>query len=158
MYFGCEYVFIDVFQLSIISAWIVPLVQKNTSFAEYITCIIIMLQVSAEMTKELPKNEQMEGSIVSTSHIGLSFRLETKHFPGGSLSLVCECTFPNIPGAQTLKTEETAMLAVSNQILAQQPPKSMSGSVKMFYFSMINNNVIIFSKIVYFLSNRMNFY
>lgn len=66
----------------------------------------------------------IDGSVVSTTRLGLTLRLERSHFSDGSLSLLCQSTLPGVPSAQVLKTIEIATLAASNQRLAQEPPRS----------------------------------
>ncbi|XP_031845814.1 uncharacterized protein LOC116432710 [Nomia melanderi] len=85
-------------------------------------------EVSKGSTKELPTSGPTENSIVSSTRLSLSLRLERHHFPGGTLSLTCQSTLPGIKGARAaLERTETATLAASNQRLAQEPPRSGSG-------------------------------
>ncbi|XP_053984074.1 uncharacterized protein LOC128879183 [Hylaeus volcanicus] len=83
-------------------------------------------EVNAELTNELPTVESAEDNIVTASRLGLSLRLERYHFPGGTLSLTCQSTLPDIKDARALDRTETATLAASNQRLAQEPPRSGS--------------------------------
>lgn len=70
----------------------------------------------------------IDGSVISTTRLGLTLRLERHHFPGGTFSLICQSALPGIANVQVLKTIEIATLAASNQRLAQEPPKSGSWS------------------------------
>jgi hypothetical protein len=55
-------------------------------------------------------------------------RLERFHFPSGSLTLICQSTLPGIANSKVLTAIEIATLAANNERLAQEPPKSGSGS------------------------------
>ncbi|XP_076644660.1 uncharacterized protein LOC143354449 [Halictus rubicundus] len=83
-------------------------------------------EVNKALTKELPIRESSDDSMVSSSRLSLSLRLERHHFPGGTLSLICQSTLPGIKGLKALEATETATLAASNQRLAQEPPRSCS--------------------------------
>ncbi|KOX81021.1 hypothetical protein WN51_05708 [Melipona quadrifasciata] len=85
--------------------------------------------VTQVMTRELPSSSSTEDTMVSSTRLGLTLRLERQHFPGGTLTLGCQSTLPGIVGAKALERTETATLAASNQRLAQEPPSS---SVKNF--------------------------
>ncbi|XP_032666557.1 uncharacterized protein LOC116842025 isoform X2 [Odontomachus brunneus] len=91
-----------------------------------LTFILNGKEVNRALTKTLPMSGTIDGSVVSTTRLGLTLRLERAHFPGGALSLTCQSALPGIANVQVLKTIEIATLAASNQRLAQEPPKSGS--------------------------------
>ncbi|XP_014484735.1 PREDICTED: uncharacterized protein LOC106749601 [Dinoponera quadriceps] len=91
-----------------------------------LTFILNGKEVTRALTKTLPMSGNIDGSVVSTTRLGLTVRLERQHFPGGTLSLTCQSALPDIANVQVLKTIEIATLAASNQRLAQEPPKSGS--------------------------------
>jgi len=84
--------------------------------------------VNRALTKDL--QGYTDESVVSTTRLGLTVRLERLHFPGGSLTLICQSTLPGIANGKALTTIEIATLAANNERLtgAQDPPKSSSGS------------------------------
>ncbi|KAK1130885.1 hypothetical protein K0M31_017189 [Melipona bicolor] len=81
-------------------------------------------EVKQMLTRELPSSSSTEDTMVSSTRLGLTLRLERHHFPGGTLTLGCQSTLPGIVGARALERTETATLAASNQRLAQEPPRS----------------------------------
>jgi len=83
--------------------------------------------VNRDLTKDLQDYSKNE-SVVSTTRLGLTVRLERFHFPGGSLTLICQSTLPGIANDKALTVIEIATLAANNERLAQEPPKSGSGS------------------------------
>ncbi|XP_034181140.1 uncharacterized protein LOC117604786 [Osmia lignaria lignaria] len=83
-------------------------------------------EVNKALTKELPSGSATEDSIVSSTRLRLTLRLERHHFPGGTLTLTCQSTLPGVVGARVLERMETATLAANNQRLAQEPPRSTS--------------------------------
>nr|XP_012141499.1 PREDICTED: uncharacterized protein LOC100881497 isoform X2 [Megachile rotundata] len=84
-------------------------------------------EVNKALTKELPSGSTSEESMVSSSRLRLTLRLERHHFPGGTLSLSCQSTLPGVAGTRPLERTETATLAANNQRLAQEPPRSAAG-------------------------------
>lgn len=83
-------------------------------------------QVNKGLIRELPSTSPTEDSLVSSTRLGLTLRLERHHFPGGTLTITCQSTLPRIRGDRALERVETATLAASNQRLAQEPPRSGS--------------------------------
>lgn len=83
-------------------------------------------QVNKGLIRELPSTSPTEDSLVSSTRLGLTLRLERHHFPGGTLTITCQSTLPRIRGDRALERVETATLAASNQRLAQEPPRSRS--------------------------------
>ncbi|XP_076303078.1 uncharacterized protein LOC143221541 [Lasioglossum baleicum] len=83
-------------------------------------------EVNKASTRELPRIDSPDDSLVSSTRLSLNLRLERHHFPGGTLTLCCQSTLPGIIGAKVLERKETATLAASNQRLAQEPPRSSS--------------------------------
>ncbi|XP_025156392.1 uncharacterized protein LOC105190036 isoform X2 [Harpegnathos saltator] len=102
-----------------------------------LTFILNGKEVNRALIKNLPMSGNIDGSVVSTTRLGLTLRLERHHFPGGILSLVCESALPGIANVEPLQTLEVATLAASNQRLAQEPPKSGSWSNTAAYPSLI---------------------
>ncbi|XP_076681532.1 uncharacterized protein LOC143375860 [Andrena cerasifolii] len=101
-----------------------------TSAPSYPTAILGLVlngkEVNKALIKELPNSDPSDDDIMSSSRLGLSFRLERHHFPGGTLTLTCQSILPDIPGVRPLQVTGTATLAASNQRLAQEPPRSGS--------------------------------
>lgn len=83
-------------------------------------------EVNKGLIRELPSTSPTEDSLVSSTRLGLTLRLERHHFPGGTLTITCQSTLPRIRGDRALERVETATLAASNQRLAQEPPRSGS--------------------------------
>jgi len=70
----------------------------------------------------------VDGTVISSTKLGLTVRLERHHFSNGSLSLICQSTLPGIANNNMQESSRIAMLAASNQRLAQEPPSSGSRS------------------------------
>ncbi|XP_012232847.1 uncharacterized protein [Linepithema humile] len=83
-------------------------------------------EVNRAWTKDL--QSYTDESVVTTTRLGLTMRLERHHFPSGTLKLTCQSTLPGIANGKVLDTVEIATLAANNQPLAQEPPKSGSRS------------------------------
>lgn len=79
--------------------------------------------MNSALTKDL-RASNLDGSVVSTTRLGLTLRLEQDHFVEENLKVTCQATLPGIPNSLTSQTMEVASLAASNQRLAQDPPKS----------------------------------
>ncbi|EZA59275.1 hypothetical protein X777_15918 [Ooceraea biroi] len=102
-----------------------------TSGLSYPPAVLTFILNGKEVNRALTKDLQagyIDGSVISSTRLGLTVRLERYHFPGGSLSLVCRSTLPGIANSMAQETSRIATLAASNQRLAQEPPKSGSRS------------------------------
>ncbi|XP_050451644.1 uncharacterized protein LOC126851578 [Cataglyphis hispanica] len=77
----------------------------------------------ASLIKNLP-NGNVDGSVVSTTRLGLTMRLERHHFSEGRLTVTCQSALPGVVNDLPFQTIQIATLAASNQRLAQEPPKS----------------------------------
>ncbi|CAL1689067.1 unnamed protein product [Lasius platythorax] len=88
-----------------------------------LTFILNDKEVNSAFTKDL-RASSIDGSVVSTTRLGLTLKLERHHFVGDSLKVICQSTLPGVPDSLPFRTIEIATLAASNQRLAQDPPKS----------------------------------
>ncbi|XP_029160286.1 uncharacterized protein LOC114932283, partial [Nylanderia fulva] len=88
-----------------------------------LTFILNDKEVNSALTKDL-RASNIDGSVVSTTRLGLTLRLEQRHFIGDSLKVICQATLPGVPNSLTSQTMEIVTLTASNQRLAQDPPKS----------------------------------
>ncbi|XP_029665447.1 uncharacterized protein LOC115236866 isoform X1 [Formica exsecta] len=86
-----------------------------------LTFILNGKEVNKALNKDLPVNN-IDGSVVSTTRLGLTLRLERNHFSEGRLTVTCRSTLPGV--GLVSQSIEIATLAASNQRLAQEPPKS----------------------------------
>lgn len=77
----------------------------------------------ASLTKNLPSGN-IDGSVVSTTRLGLTMRLERHHFSEGRLTVICQSALPGVVNDLPFQTIQIATLAASNQRLAQEPPIS----------------------------------
>lgn len=98
-----------------------------------LTFILNGKEVNRALTKDL-RGGYIDGTVISSTRLGLTVRLERHHFPGGSLSLICQSTLPGIANSMAQETSRIATLAASNQRLAQEPPKSGSSRSKFEFY------------------------
>ncbi|XP_044582395.1 uncharacterized protein LOC123263572 isoform X2 [Cotesia glomerata] len=87
-------------------------------------------EVEKSLTTEFPSvGSGVEGSLVSTTRLGLSMSLSDQDFTATSarsLHLVCRSILPGIPGAKARETKAIIYLSASNQKLAQEAPTPFS--------------------------------
>ncbi|KAK0099056.1 hypothetical protein PV326_008370 [Microctonus aethiopoides] len=80
-------------------------------------------------TIQLPDEGDVEGTVVSTTRLGLSVSLQRHDFNAvGSLSLVCRSILPGIPGVKARETRAIVYLTTSNEKLAQEAITKFSSS------------------------------
>lgn len=103
-----------------------------------LTFILNGKEVNRALTKDL-RASSIDGSVVSTTRLGLTLRLERHHFSEGRLTVTCQSTLPGVAKGLVFQTIEIATLAASNQRLAQEPPKSgvSRSNVEMFHTFLI---------------------
>ncbi|KAH0953920.1 hypothetical protein HN011_004319 [Eciton burchellii] len=92
-----------------------------------LTFILNGKEVNRALTKDL-RGGYVDGTVISSTRLGLTVRLERQHFPGGNLSLICRSTLPGIANSMAQESTRNATLGASKQRLAQEPPRSGSRS------------------------------
>lgn len=64
----------------------------------------------------MPNDVHLIGNYVTTTHQSFTLLLERDHFPGGTLMLTCEATFPGMPLLKTQRTEKIVTLISNKQL------------------------------------------
>lgn len=89
----------------------------------------VCYQAKKASTIQLPDEGDVEGTVVSTTRLGLSVSLQRHDFNAvGSLSLVCRSILPGIPGVKARETRAIVYLTTSNEKLAQEAITKFSSS------------------------------
>lgn len=103
--------------------------------------VIFLLQVEKSLTTQFPSVGNVEGSVVSTTRLGLSMSLKRQDFTAtsASLHLVCRSILPGIPGAKARETKAIIFLTASNEKLAQEAPTPFSSTAHTNYSHLDNN-------------------
>ncbi|XP_008547882.1 uncharacterized protein LOC103571485 [Microplitis demolitor] len=98
-------------------------------------------EVEKSLTTQFPSVGNVEGSVVSTTRLGLSMSLKRQDFTAtsASLHLVCRSILPGIPGAKARETKAIIFLTASNEKLAQEAPTPFSSTAHTNYSHLDNN-------------------